>query len=106
MSLDITLYDKGQLVFEGNITHNLGKMASHSGLYYYLWRPEEINIKYAHQLIHPLTIGLLLLKQNPEKFKWYNPKNDWGNYKGFIKFVRDYLKACINAPNAKIETRK
>jgi len=45
-------------VFHRNITHNLGKMANAAGIYEALWRPEEIGITQAKQLIDPIMIGL------------------------------------------------
>lgn len=46
MSLDFCLQYKNDgneiSVFDRNITHNLGNMADKSGIYYALWRPEEI----------------------------------------------------------------
>jgi len=92
----------GDEVFNGNITHNLGEMATACGLYYYLWRPEEIGITTADQLIDPLTVGLDALIDNPEKFRQFNPSNDWGTYEGLIDFVTYYLKACKENPKAKV----
>ena len=37
--------------YEANITHNLSRMAQDAGIYHYLWRPEEMNITQAGQLI-------------------------------------------------------
>ena len=47
MSLDIDLIDptstyKTHALFETNITHNLGKMASKAGIYEALWRPHRL----------------------------------------------------------------
>jgi len=69
MSLDVYLtVTKPTLVFEGNITHNLGAMAREAGIYEALWRPEEINVTTAEQLIEPLTVGLEKLKADPREF--------------------------------------
>jgi hypothetical protein len=38
-------------VYSANITHNLGKMADEAGVYEALWRPEEIGVKTAFDLI-------------------------------------------------------
>jgi len=86
----------------GNITHNLNTMAGEADLYYPLWRPEEIDIEYARQLIEPLRDGLALLKSDPERFKEFNPENGWGNYDGLVSFVENYLRACEEYPDAKI----
>lgn len=89
-------------VYRRNITHNLGKMAGEAGIYKHLWRPEEIDITTAEQLIVPLREGLDLLKSDPERFKTFNPENGWGDYGGLVDFVTEYLEACTEYPNAKI----
>ena len=68
MSLDVSLYrkyhvkcecgkseiEKDGCVYEDNITHNLGDMAEEAGLYYVLWRPEELGKTKASQIIELL----------------------------------------------------
>lgn len=89
-------------VYSANITHNLGKMADAAGIYQHLWRPEEINITEAKDLIEPLTIGLKKLKDSPEHYKQFNASNGWGLYEHFVPFVENYLNACIEYPEATI----
>ena len=92
--------------YTDNITHNLNRMAEEVGIYNYLWRPEEIDIFKAYQLIDPLREGLHKLKMYPDKFKTYNPENGWGTYEQFVKFVSNYLDACYEYPNATIEVSR
>lgn len=89
-------------IYSANITHNLGKMASEAGIYEHLWRPEEVGVTHANQLIEPLTKGLELLKGNPEKFTQFNPANGWGDYDGLVNFVEKYLEACKIHPSATV----
>lgn len=89
-------------VFDYNITHNLNTMAEAAGIYEHLWRPEEIGITKANQLIEPLRQGLHELKMNPDKYKLLNPDNGWGNYEGLVKFVEAYLNACYEYPDADV----
>lgn len=89
-------------IFHDNLTHNLGKMADACDLYRYLWRPDENNIEYAHQLITPLTLGIQRLISDPEVYKKYNPKNGWGSYDGFLLFCNKLLEKCIQFPKAKV----
>lgn len=89
-------------VYSANITHNLNKMADAAGIYEYLWRPDEIGIKLAKDLIEPLTTGLEKLRAEPETFRVYNPSNGWGTYEGLIRFVEAYLEACKENPEAEI----
>lgn len=91
-------------MYKANITHNLAKMAEEAGIYYYLWRPEEIGISVASQLIEPLESGLNLLRDNPERFKVFNPANGWGTYDGLVGFVTEYLDACKKYPDAVVST--
>jgi hypothetical protein len=69
-------------------------MASEAGLYDALWRPDENGMETAAQLIEPLTKGITLMKSDPERFKNFNPSNNWGDYDGLLGFAREYLDAC------------
>ena len=121
MSLDVALYGEyreekcmcphcdhshtrniREKLYESNITHNLNTMAEAAGIYYALWRPEAVGYKKARQLIDPLTIGLNLLKSDPERFKIFNAKNGWGAYKDLVLFVEKYLSACEQHPDADV----
>lgn len=85
-----------------NITHNLGEMAREAGIYQHLWRPEELGITKARELVAPLRNGLRELQSDPTKFKAFNPPNGWGDYDGLVAFVRDYLLACERNLDAEI----
>lgn len=89
-------------VFSYNITHNLGAMARAAGIYQHLWRPDELGITKAEDLIIPLRDGLELLKSDPDHFKVHDAPNGWGVYADLVKFVSAYLKACATYPEAKI----
>lgn len=89
-------------VYSANITHNLNTMAKKAGIYKHLWRPDEINIEWAYQLIEPLRLGLVKLLNDPDYYKQFNPENGWGDYNGLVTFVKDYLNACKLNPNAKV----
>jgi hypothetical protein len=103
MSLDVYLTAvRPTEVYSRNITHNLNKMAMEAGIYEALWRPEEIGIVRADQLIEPLTVGLEKLKADPERFKEFNATNGWGMYDNLIDFVEDYLQACKENPDAAV----
>lgn len=93
-------------VYSDNITHNLNKMADAAGIYKHLWRPEEIGVTKASQLIDPLRNGLHELKSNPEKYKTLNPSNGWGSYEGLVNFVNNYLNACYEYPEAEVEVSR
>lgn len=93
-------------VYEANITHNLGYMANEAGIYEYLWRPDEIGVTKAEQLIEPLKSGLANLKGNREYFEGFNPSNGWGTYEGLVNFVTAYLDACIRYPLAEIKVSR
>jgi len=110
MSLDVALYEKfdqeeneSYEAYTANITHNLGKMAKEAGIYKALWRPKEINITKASELIDLLEKGLTDLKAKPEHYKQFNSPNGWGMYEHFIPFIEKYLEACKIYPDATIE---
>lgn len=101
MSLDVYLnIDEDKQVYHGNITHNLNRMASAADIYMHLWRPDEINITKASELIEPLSKGLSLLVCNKVYFEDFNPPNGWGTWKCLVDFVIEYLAACKAYPNA------
>ena len=105
MSLDVSLkvpVTEMQEVFSYNITHNLGEMAREAGIYEYLWRPEEIGITEAHELIGPLKAGLEWLTANSDVFKKFNPANGWGDYSVLVEFVGQYIEACEMNPHATV----
>lgn len=90
-------------VYHDNITHNLGGMAAAAGIYKHLWRPDEIGITIAAELVSPLANGLALLKANHDKFRQHNPENGWGNYEGLVRFVESYLQACKRYPESTVD---
>lgn len=116
MSLDVYLerkkwvsYDGGKThkeemeeLYSANITHNLNAMADAAGIYYALWRPEEIGKEKASDIIDLLEKGLDDLKSRPEHFEQFNSPNGWGLYKNFVPFVEEYLNACKKYPDATI----
>lgn len=105
MSLDFSLEAMQPcIVFDRNITHNLGEMANKAGVYNALWRTKESGFETAQEIIPALKEGLDLLLQKPDEFKKYNPENGWGNYDNLVEFVKETLKACKEYPEAKIKT--
>lgn len=89
-------------VYNGNVTHNLSDMAEAAGIYAVLWRPDEHGITKARQLIDPLQTGLQVLLTDPDKYRAYNPKNQWGDYDDLVAFVSEYLAACVRWPDADV----
>lgn len=92
--------------YSANITHNLGEMADAAGIYKALWRPDENGIEFARDLIEPLKRGLMWLTEYPDEAKKHNAENGWGTYKYFIPFVREYLAACEQYPDARVEVSR
>lgn len=93
-------------VYSANITHNLNAMAEAAGIYQHLWRPEEIGITNAAQLIEPLERGLAALRADPAKFQAFNAKNGWGLYEHLVAFVEEYIAACRDNPDAEVRARR
>jgi hypothetical protein len=89
-----------------NITHNLNVMAEEAGIYRHLWRPDEIGITKASQLIEPISLGLALMKAEPERFKAHDASNGWGTYEDFIPWIERYLHACRTYPDATVEVSR
>ena len=107
MSLDVTLTKlEPTEVFESNITHNLGDMAKAAGIYDCLWRPDRVGITHANQLIAPLEAGLARLKVDPCKYREYNSRNGWGDYKVLVWFIEQYIDACKANPDAEVSVSR
>lgn len=107
MSLDVMLTRvQPTRVYSANITHNLGEMAGEAGIYKHLWRPEEIEITKAEQLIEPLKAGIALMESDPKRFEKFNAPNGWGMYEHFIPWLREYLGACVEYPDATVEVSR
>lgn len=122
MSLDVSLYsvekktvmcyscmhehEEQEMLYDANITHNLGEMADKAGIYKALWRPEEIGAKYAKDITKIVEKGLADLKARPEYFEQFNSPNGWGMYEHFVPFVSDYLDALKEYPDAEIHVSR
>lgn len=89
-------------VFSANITHNLGRMANEASVYACCWRPEENGFTHAKQLIEPLRTGIALMESDPPRFKQHNPSNGWGTYEGLVSWLKEYLRACEDYPDAEV----
>lgn len=85
--------------FSANITHNLNAMAKEAGIYEACWRPEEIGVTTAAQLIPLLEAGLALLKSDRPRFEAFNPENGWGTYENLVSWVVEYIYACKQHPD-------
>ena len=92
--------------FQANITHNLGRMAGEAGIYEACWRPEEIGVTKAAQLVPLLRAGLAQLKERPEHFSTFNAPNGWGLYEHFVPWVEKYLAACEEYPDADVQASR
>lgn len=92
----------------GNITHNLAEMASHipvgdTDLYKACWRPEEIGIKTAGEVLPLLKEGIRYMVDHRKELLEYESPNGWGTYNGFMKFLLNYKQACEdNDPECEI----
>ena len=124
MSLDITIlgaesdvecrchcghvhtHKKREELYNCHITHNLNMMATEANLYIALWRPEELQVKTAADLLPILKSGLLMLKSDPNKFKKLNQKDGFGTYDQLVRFVGNYIKACEDHPGATISVSR
>jgi hypothetical protein len=81
-------------------------MAKAAGTYQRLWRPEEIDVRFARELSKPLTTGLEQLRSNPDRVRALNPSNGWGSYEGLVQFVEEYLLACKAHPSAEVSVSR
>lgn len=107
MSLDVSLFVvRRTCVFDTNITHNLGTMAREAGIYQHVWRPEELGITRAGDLITPLSKAIADMKARPEHYEAFNSPNGWGLYGDFLPWLERYLQACNDNPDAEISVSR
>jgi len=124
MGLSVNLYDPTAFydtdpLYDGNTTHNLGRMAEEADIYDALWRPYKLAWGYtksddydeemefensvmikAKDIIPKLEVGLEDLIKRPEYYEQFNSPNGWGMYEHFVPFVSKYLDACKEYPEA------
>lgn len=108
MSLDVYLRDENtnEVLYSANITHNLNTMAKEAGIYAILWRPEEVGITRADQIIAKLADGVCRLASNRRHYEQFNSPNGWGMWEHFLPFCYDYLQACRDNPDALVEVSR
>lgn len=120
MSLDISLYNteklkcqcgrihdlETELVFDANITHNLGEMADEAGIYKCVWRPEEIGIIKAAQLADLLTPAIRDMDLRPAHYRKFSSYNGWGTYEDFVPWLEKLRDACVKYPEAEISVSR
>ena len=113
MSLDVYLTEqecptcgRGDEVFSANITHNLNAMAGEAGIYELVWRPEEVPVATAGELIGPLQTAIAEMERNPDRFRKHNAPNGWGLYEHFVPWLRKYLAACEQYPDATVRASR
>lgn len=107
MSLGVEFIEvKETTIFETNITHNLNSMADAVGIYKHLWRPEEIGITHAKELIQPIKDALTKLKSNPEIYRYYDDPKGWGTLDQFVPWLEEFLKACQENPKATVKASR
>jgi len=107
MSLDIWLEQEVTTeVLDMNITHNMTAMAGNAGIYQHLWRPTEVGVEFASDLIDPLTKAVAMMQDDPKRFKAFNPVNGWGSYDAFLPWLEELLEGCKKYPRAKVGTSR
>ena len=113
MSLDVDLLaeycphcGRGDEVFSADITHNLNAMAEEAGIYELVWRPEEVPVGSASDLIGPLQAAIAEMERNPDRFRKHNAPNGWGLYEHFVPWLRRYLAACEQYPDAIVKVSR
>jgi hypothetical protein len=103
-------------------------MAMEAGCYEVLWRPyilhkdfnkDKIGDDYdlenkfklehpmqAKDILHLLEKSLVILKNDSERFKKFNPSNKWGTYENLVSVIEKYIENCNWFPNAYISVSR
>jgi hypothetical protein len=99
--IQTSTYETDEL-WSGNITHNLGEMASHVNLecgktlYDLLWRPDEngfniVTKEYRNFIFEALE----KLESSRDILESYNPSNGWGSYDALLNFTRSLCESLV-----------
>jgi len=120
MSLDISLYNtkkitcdcgrvhelETEIVYDSNITGNLGTMADKAGIYDAIWNGniEDKIIKNAGELGEILTPAIRRMDLSPDYYRQWSATNGWGTYEQFIPWLEQLRDKCLEFPEARIET--
>ena len=89
-------------VYEGSISSFFTEMAGAAGVYRQVWRPEELGIEKASQLIEPLRAGIYRMEDSQKKFRSLNGTEKWETSDRFRQFLSEYLRACEQHPDADV----
>lgn len=84
--------------FSINYTYNVAPM------WYFFYPDDEGMVQIDgmtgdEALVKLLEFSKLMTKNKSEMIK-LNPPNGWGSYDGFMEFINECMKACIDKPNA------
>jgi len=120
-----TYTEQNEIVYDANITHNLGVMAEKAGIYEACWKPYRLHPDYVEpndhikedefEIAHPmfakdivakLEIGYEDMKKRPDYYKKFDSSNGWGLYVHFLPWVERYLEACKTYPDAEISVSR
>jgi hypothetical protein len=103
---DKSTFNYDEILYEANITHNLGKMAKEAGFYQALWRPEEIGITKAKELEPYIRKGVQEMVEKPDYYEQFNSPNGWGTYDNFLPWLVKLNRALKKYPEAFIEASR
>lgn len=95
-----------EVFYKANITHNLNETAMEAGIYEACWRPDEIGITKARDIIPILKKGYEDMKARPAYYRQFDSPNGCGTYEDFLPWVEAYLDACKKYPDAIIEVSR
>jgi hypothetical protein len=81
-------------------------MADALGIYFIIWRPDENGIIKAKELTKELGLAIDELFDKPHKYKKLECENGWGTVFEFVRFLTEYLGACLMFPDANIKVSR
>lgn len=88
---------QSEIVFNSNMTHNVGNMLDAAGLYQILWHGDGL---VAGEQIGVLRRGLSAMLTDPERFKKMSASNGWGTYEQVVPWLTKVIVAFAANPTA------
>jgi hypothetical protein len=89
-------------VYKTYVKRDIFQMADLVGVYSIIWKPNDYGINKASKLIPHLERAIEELEKNPDFFKALQPEEKWSTYENFLAWLKRYLSACRNYPDAEI----
>jgi hypothetical protein len=89
-------------VYKAHLGTDAIKMAGAANVFNVIWNPENFGVSKASDIAPHLERGIEILEKDPDFYKSLQSEEKWSTYENFLAWLKRYLSACRNHPNAEI----